>query len=117
EGFITDTAGLIGLLQNSGARKAVWDLIDVDAQGAELEMFRGNLEWFSAHARRLHISTHSRAIHKEILGTLRLLGWTVLMDFPCLSSPRVGALGKLVSMDGHMTVVPSQASEVWTPHF
>ena len=46
----------------------VWDLVDIDAQGAEEYILSGVLRWLSTRVRRLHVSTHSRRIHWQLPG-------------------------------------------------
>ncbi|CAE7889070.1 kidins220, partial [Symbiodinium microadriaticum] len=55
----------------------VWDLVDIDAQGAEEYILSGLLGWLSTRVRRLHVSTHSRRIHWQLLDELRRDGWQV----------------------------------------
>ncbi|CAE7684267.1 unnamed protein product [Symbiodinium sp. KB8] len=61
-----------------------WDLVDIDVQGAEHAMLQGMAPWLVGRVRRLHISTHSRRIHSDILRWLQLAGWTILAQFTFL---------------------------------
>lgn len=63
-----------------------WDLVDIDVQGAEHAMLQGMAPWLVGRVRRLHISTHSRRIHSDILRWLQLAGWTILAQFTFLSA-------------------------------
>eukprot|EP00435_Cladocopium_sp_Y103_P015768 s3091_g3.t2 len=51
-----------------------WDLLDIDAQGMEKPFLQGIVAWLRQRVRRLHISTHDRAIHWEILQWLKEMG-------------------------------------------
>ena len=48
-----------------------WDLLDIDAQGMERPFLQGIVGWLRHRVRRLHVSTHDRAIHWEILQWLK----------------------------------------------
>ncbi|CAE7340990.1 unnamed protein product [Symbiodinium sp. CCMP2592] len=82
-----------------------WDLVDIDVQGAEHAMLQGMAPWLVGRARRLHISTHSRRIHSDILRWLQLAGWTILAQFTFLSAagPKEVPLGPFVNCDGHIS--------------
>ena len=61
--------------------EAPWDLLDIDAQGAEHGLLSlGNAGWLADRVRRLHVSTHTRKIHKDIRKWLKDAGWTILVD-------------------------------------
>ena len=47
-------------------------------------MLQGMAPWLVGRVRRLHISTHSRRIHSDILRWLQLAGWTILAQFTFL---------------------------------
>eukprot|EP00439_Symbiodinium_sp_Y106_P074296 s470_g14.t1 len=82
-----------------------WDLVDIDVQGAEHAMLQGMAPWLVGRVRRLHISTHSRRIHSDILRWLQLAGWTILAQFTFLSAagPKEVPLGPFVNCDGHIS--------------
>ena len=48
-----------------------WDLLDIDAQGMERPFLQGIVGWLRHRVRRLHVSTHDREIHWEILQWLK----------------------------------------------
>ena len=45
-----------------------WDLVDIDAQGAEHGMLRDMAQWLASRVGRLHVSTHRRLCHQMGLG-------------------------------------------------
>ena len=49
-----------------------WDLVDIDAQGAEHNLLRGLTSWLADRVRRLHVSTHSPKMPDwfSLLGTV-----------------------------------------------
>ena len=47
-------------------------------------MLQGMAPWLVGRVRRLHISTHSRRIHSDILRWLQLAGWPILAQFTFL---------------------------------
>ncbi|CAE7267646.1 cam1 [Symbiodinium sp. CCMP2456] len=90
-----------------------WDLVDIDVQGGEHAMLRGMAPWLVGRVRRLHISTHSRRIHSDILRWLQLAGWTILAQFTFLSAagPKEVPLGPFVNCDGHISAVHTSTEE------
>jgi FkbM family methyltransferase len=51
------------------------DLIDMDVQGAELEILSAATEPLSQKVKRVHVETHSEQLHTSILKLFRGLGW------------------------------------------
>jgi FkbM family methyltransferase len=51
------------------------DLIDMDIQGAELDVLAAATEPLNQKVRRVHIETHSDQLHLDILRFFRHLGW------------------------------------------
>jgi FkbM family methyltransferase len=51
------------------------DLIDMDVQGAELEILSVATEPLSQKVKRVHVETHSEELHTSILSLFRALGW------------------------------------------
>ena len=86
----------------------LWDLVDIDAQGAEEFILSGLLAWLSTRVRRLHVSTHSRQIHWQLVNELRRDGWQVQAHYPAMSM--VGLqdydLGRFLTCDGHISALP-----------
>eukprot|EP00928_Gymnodinium_smaydae_P034854 TRINITY_DN24612_c0_g1_i1.p1 TRINITY_DN24612_c0_g1~~TRINITY_DN24612_c0_g1_i1.p1 ORF type:complete len:480 (+),score=56.64 TRINITY_DN24612_c0_g1_i1:40-1479(+) len=109
---IGGTETLASILDGARARVRLWDLVDMDIQGSELQVVRSELHLLRARARALHISTHSRAMHFEILGRLRAAGWTIRFDFAPRSIASLGRFGPLVSDDGHISALSPDATHV-----
>lgn len=84
----------------------VWDLIDLDCQRAELEIVRAELSQLAVRVRRLHISTHGRAIHREILIRLREGGWAIAFEYFPQSAGHALGLGPFPTWDGHISCTP-----------
>lgn len=108
---VRDLESAIGLLDKTGGGR-IWDLVDVDTDSTERYLFSDLTPWAS-RVRRLHISTHMRLIHFEILEKLRKAGWTVPMHFPTTGVSSFGKLGRFTSMDGHITAIPPMTSDTW----
>jgi len=51
------------------------DLIDLDVQGAELDILTAATEALNQKVRRAHIETHSDQLHADVLRYFRRLGW------------------------------------------
>mmetsp|Transcript_72702 Transcript_72702/g.236067 ORF Transcript_72702/g.236067 Transcript_72702/m.236067 type:complete len:129 (+) Transcript_72702:215-601(+) len=99
---------LTHLLDTSLPQGLLWDLVDMDIQGSELEIISNELPSLTSRVRRLHVSTHSRAIHIAVLDNLRAEGWSILREFPPLAVNRWPLYGRFVSVDGHISAVPAQ---------
>lgn len=97
---------LAEVLDRAMGRRSRWDLVDLDCQECELLVVREELPELASRALRLHLSTHSRAIHQEALGRLRAAGWAVEVEYAWNSAATVGGLGPFVSRDGHITARP-----------
>ena len=59
------------------------DLIDMDIQGAELDVVRSSTDLIDAKVRRIHIGTHSAEIEVGLRSILKPLGWRCVWDFGC----------------------------------
>jgi FkbM family methyltransferase len=57
------------------------DLIDLDVQGAELEVLEASCEQLSTKVRRVHIGTHGPTIENGLRALFRGLGWESLNDY------------------------------------
>jgi FkbM family methyltransferase len=57
------------------------DIVDMDLQGAEIDVIRNSLGTLSETVRRIHIGTHSRQIEDEMRERFRAAGWTKVWDF------------------------------------
>jgi len=58
------------------------DLLDVDIQGAELDMFAapGAMAAMARKVRRIHVGTHSHDIHRRLIALFRSHGWLVVYE-------------------------------------
>jgi FkbM family methyltransferase len=61
------------------------DLIDLDVQGAELEVLAAGITTLDARVRRVHIGTHSEAVENGLRQLFAAHGWTLHQDFRCNS--------------------------------
>eukprot|EP00931_Biecheleriopsis_adriatica_P073528 TRINITY_DN47790_c0_g1_i1.p1 TRINITY_DN47790_c0_g1~~TRINITY_DN47790_c0_g1_i1.p1 ORF type:complete len:501 (-),score=100.62 TRINITY_DN47790_c0_g1_i1:17-1483(-) len=117
EDYVNDSVQLMQILDTAAKRASLWDLVDIDAQGAERAMILGGgLKSLAQRTRRLHVSSHSREIHSLLLAEMRDEGWTVPVHSPVASLSSVGKLGFFSNMDGHITALPPQRSataEIW----
>jgi hypothetical protein len=57
------------------------DLIDLDVQGAELEVLEASSEQLCEKVKRVHIGTHGRDIEEGLRARFRALGWENLNDY------------------------------------
>lgn len=58
------------------------DLIDMDIQGAEVDVIPSAIDFLNSRVRRMHIETHSAAIEASLRVLLIENGWTIIHDFP-----------------------------------
>ncbi|CAE7766249.1 unnamed protein product [Symbiodinium pilosum] len=86
----------------------LWDLVDVDVDGAEQTMLPGLFGWLLTRVRRLHLSTHSRKIHWDFMDSLERNGWEVQAHYPTLSLVGLQdkGLGRFLNCDGHISALP-----------
>jgi len=104
---LNDSSDLLHLLSDLVPPSGFWDLVDIDAQGAEDGMLtEASLEAFAHLVRRFHISTHSRSIHWNLLARFRAAGWLVPIEYVPLSVGHVSRLGPFPALDGHFTAFP-----------
>ena len=64
---------------------AAIDLLHIDIQGAEYDFVAGNAEGIAAHAKRVLIGTHSRAIEGQLMAHFLGLGWRMEMERPAIA--------------------------------
>ena len=67
------------------AASDIYDLVDMDIQGAEAEVVECGLTCLNRQVRRLHIGTHSHEVEERIRKVLSDADWLCLRDFPCQS--------------------------------
>lgn len=58
------------------------DLVDMDVQGAELDVVRGGLDDLNRKVKRVHIATHGKDIEQEIRAIFHTQGWRQVWDLP-----------------------------------
>ena len=62
------------------------DLLDIDAQGAELALLEPAAALIDRRVKRVHIGTHTREIEDGLRRLFQALGWQRLVDYPCRST-------------------------------
>jgi FkbM family methyltransferase len=60
------------------------DLIDMDIQGAELDVLSAAVDDLQRKVKRIHVGTHSYEIESDLRGTFARMGWNCESDFSCL---------------------------------
>jgi FkbM family methyltransferase len=65
-----------------GPLKSV-DLVDMDIQGAELEVLEAAAQDLDEKVKRVHVGTHGAEIEQGLHQVFTLLGWKCLRSFPC----------------------------------
>jgi FkbM family methyltransferase len=64
----------------------VVDLIDIDVQGAELEVLEAASRLLDEKVKRVHIGTHGAKIEDGLHSLFGRLGWRRIRSFPCAST-------------------------------
>jgi len=59
------------------------DLIDLDVQGAELDVLGAAAPRLNQQVKRVHVGTHGPAIERGLRELFRAHGWQPLNDYPC----------------------------------
>jgi FkbM family methyltransferase len=59
------------------------DLIDMDIQGAELDVVTSAIDLLTQRVRRVHVGTHSASIEEGLRALFGGAGWQNLNDYPC----------------------------------
>jgi hypothetical protein len=80
------------------------DLIDLDVQGAELEVLEAAAGELDKKVKRVHIGTHGRTVEEGLRSLFRRLGWQCLRSFECASSVKT-EWGTISFQDGVQTWV------------
>lgn len=75
------------------------DLIDLDVQGAELEVLAAAIDRLDLQVKRLHIGTHSPEVEQELRALLKSHRWELIRDYACLS-PNKTPYGEIEFGDG-----------------
>ena len=61
------------------------DLVDLDVQGAELDVLTAAAPRLTRQVRRVHIGTHGPGIERGLRELFRAHGWRPVNDYPCLT--------------------------------
>jgi FkbM family methyltransferase len=80
------------------------DLIDMDIQGAELDVVTSGIDVLNDKVRRLHIETHSAEIDQRMRPFLVKHGWYALAEYPCFA-PADTPYGTVDFVGGHQSWV------------
>lgn len=87
--IVADSVSMPGLaqmeaitLEDALSSVEIVDLVDMDVQGAELDVIEGGLDVLCAKVRRVQIGTHSTKLEAGLRGVFRRLGWEKVWDWP-----------------------------------
>jgi len=58
------------------------DYVDMDIQGAELQVLENEIDLIDEKVKRIHIGTHGKDIHKELINLFEHRGWQILIQAP-----------------------------------
>jgi FkbM family methyltransferase len=75
------------------------DLIDLDVQGAELDVLAAS-EQLDRKVRRVHIGTHDPEVEAGLRRLFARLGWINRGDYPCLTANVPTPYGRVTFQDG-----------------
>jgi len=89
-------------LEDMLQRDETVDLVDMDIQGAELEVIENSIEIINKKVKKLHISTHSRENDKKIKAILAKNKWRKNFAFKCFSL-NLTKNGIILFNDGHQS--------------
>ena len=99
------------------------DLIDLDVQGAELDVLSAAIEPLSRKVKRLHIGTHSAEIEEGLRKLFSSHGWDNVNDYRCQSLQQT-PYGEIEFQDGVQTWVnpallpfACDTDALWCPHY
>ena len=104
---------LLDLLDAATSSSVIWDLLDLDCQGCELGVISLETSKLLQRARRLHISTHSRFIHQEVIQRLRETGWQIFTHYLPRSVGRSDVYGPIAMDDGHVSAISTRWHWKW----
>ncbi|MGI0489601.1 FkbM family methyltransferase [Pantanalinema rosaneae CENA516] len=93
----------------------VVDLVDVDVQGSEFLVFRSAMTAMNRQVKRVHISTHTTDIERELRLLFRQHGWHKLNDFACLTTEQT-EWGEVAFGDGVQTWMNPRLSPIHPSH-
>ena len=86
------------------------DLIDIDVQGAEVDVLTSAIELLNERVRRVHIGTHSTEIEERLRTLFNIHRWRNLNDYPCLRQAPT-PYGEITFGDGVQTWVNPQLGD------
>jgi len=75
------------------------DLIDLDVQGAELEVLKSAKSALERKAARVHVGTHNGKVESGLRSLFSEMGWTKVFDFPCGGASET-PWGRVAFVDG-----------------
>ena len=78
------------------------DLIDLDVQGAEVDVLQPAMGLLTARVRRVHIGTHAEALESRLRDLFTHYGWTCVNDYRCQQTAST-RFGKIEFGDGVQT--------------
>ena len=87
----------------------VVDYVDMDIQGAELEVITHGMDILRQKVRRMHIGTHGAEIHDNLLKQFRESNWDVVVHIPPAGQYQC-EWGSFSSFDGILSVVNKELS-------
>lgn len=88
------------------------DLINFDIQGEELKILEHIIEKLNKNTKRLHISTHSKKIHKKIEKLLKTNNWTEIYNFKLLQGNNT-PIGKIEFGDGLLVFINPRFNQLY----
>ncbi|MBV9848815.1 MAG: FkbM family methyltransferase [Armatimonadetes bacterium] len=82
------------------------DLVDIDIQGAELDVVRSSVDLLTSKVRRIHIGTHNHEVEAGLKDIFTSRHWVNINDFPCFQ-PSETRYGVVEFGDGVQTWINS----------
>lgn len=78
------------------------DLLDMDIQGAELEVVQDSKDQIDRMVKRVHIGTHSKEVESGLRKIFQSMNWKKVNDYSCRSVAET-AYGQIAFQDGVQT--------------
>lgn len=79
------------------------DLIDLDVQGAELDVLAPAADALQRQVKRVHVGTHRAGIEASLRALFTDLGWESVFDYPCKTAAHPTPWGPIDFEDGVQT--------------
>jgi hypothetical protein len=80
------------------------DYIEADMQESEIRAFPPFLDLLRRKVKRIHIATHGRGVHADLLGLFASTGWRIAFDY-APESTHPSPWGEFTTNDGVLSVV------------